>query len=200
MRNNQKVVVHTHKKRIRLVGISWLPWAHTHPRLRLRRSRGPTVATDPRYSNWGILFQSILTATGHGYKIKVLFPDPWMPPLLSPHLPKLRLRSSLGPTVAKLPDMSILTASSHGNKFKKDVTPFRISKQEKAQPKPKMNQNQKKIHHVITRANQKVALSHMTTHSTAQMFTETCKTYHGSISHLSLHKFSLHSVDLTESF
>jgi hypothetical protein len=82
-----------------------------------------------------------------------------MPPLLSPHLPKLRLRSSLGPTVAKLPDMSILTASSHGNKFKKDVTPFRISKQEKAQPKPKMNQNQKKIHHVITRANQKVALT-----------------------------------------
>lgn len=40
---------------------------------------------------------------------------------------------------------------------------------------------------------------HMTTLSTAQIFTQTWKNCHGNISHLSLYKFSLCSIDFIES-
>ena len=50
------------------------------------------------------------------------------------------------------------------------------------------------------RSKKRGAQTHMTTLSTAQMFTQTWKNDHGNRNHLLLPKFSLCSVDLTESF
>ena len=51
-KEKQLKVVHTHKKRTRLVAISRLPWDHTHLRQGLRTSLGPNVAMDTSNCNW----------------------------------------------------------------------------------------------------------------------------------------------------
>lgn len=64
-----------------------------------------------------------------------------------------------------LPDMSILSATEHGDKFKslfsEDVALPRICEQRKAHPETK-KKTQKKVQPTVTRKDQKVVLTHKT--------------------------------------